>query len=296
MSNLPIECLDPTKPVAAVCNTTNIFGVPKNKLGRQLPTAPLIPIPISGIALHCVQDTFDGYLAKACVGGTRMAVDCHASFHYVIDAETGQLSSLVPEADIAWSWQSYRSNFPITTPLDCCQCPTPCPQLPCPADQCVPAVYTGWPVLSGLFPNISADFYTINIGITNISRPEQSALDGVNCCLGPYGFSPAAYKKLIQLLAWIEFRYDAITLDAQHIKFHDEIVERTDSSCLECGCGSNGACLVCDISAYCERCPFVSDPTYSESTTVRYVYGENASGCRVKILLTDLKAALALLP
>lgn len=294
MPKLPIVCLDPTAPPME-CNTTNIYGAPKGRPGRQLPTAPLVAIPVSGIALHCIKDSFDGYLAKACVGGTRMPVNCHASFHYVIDAETGQLSSLVPEADVAWAWQSYRTNFPVTTPQDCCQCPAPCPQLPCPADQCVPVTYDGWPVLSAQFPNISADFYTINIGITNPSRPEQTSLDGVNCCLGPYGFSPKAYKTLIQLLAWIEFRYAGITLDAQHIKFHDEIVP-TEEACLECACGANGACLVCDVSAYCERCPFPSDPTYSEAHTVRYVYGENESGCRVKILLADLKTMLASIP
>lgn len=295
MAKLPILCLDPTAPSGMECATTTIYGVPKGKFGRQTPAAPLVPIPISGIALHCIKDSYDGYLAKACIGGTRIPIGCHASFHYVIDAETGQLTSLVPEADIAWSWQSYRGNFPVTTPLDCCPCPPPCPTPPCPTEQCDAAVYQGWPVLSGLFPNLSADFYTINIGITNPSRPEQTSLDGVNCCIGPYGLSKFAYSQLIHLLAWIEFRHVGITLDDQHIAFHDEIVPR-DEQCLECSCGANGACLVCDISNYCERCPFPSDPTYAESTTLRYIYGENASGCRVKVLVTDLKAILAALP
>lgn len=285
-----IACLDPTPPIME-CNTTTIYGVPKGRAGRALPNT-IVDLPISGIALHCVKDSFEGYLAKACVGSTKLPVGCHASFHYVIDAETGAISSLVKENDIAWAWQSYRTNFPVITPLDYCACPDPCPVLPCPGQPApTPVVYTGWPVLSAQFPNLSADFYTINIGVTSPSRPEQSRLDNEDCCIGPYGMTAVAYRNLVRLLAWIQSRNPGIILDANHIAFEDEIVI-TDDQCLECGCGANGVCLVCDVSNYCERCTNPSDPTISIATTLRYVYGENDSGCRVKILLSDFIALL----
>ncbi len=285
-----VGCLDPTPPVME-CSTTSIYGAPRGRFGRALPNTQL-ETPISAIAVHCIRDSYDGYLATACVG-PRATSNCHASFHYVLDAETGALTKLVPEADLAWAFQSYKTNFPPTTPLDCCPCPPPCPTPPCPAEQCEAEVYTGWPVLSAQFPNLSADFYTISIGITAPSRPEQQALDGADCCLGPWGLSDLAYRNLVRLIAWIQFRNVGILLDAQHIAFHDDIVI-TDMFCLECPCGADGACLVCDVSSYCESCINKADPTVSTTVTdLRYVYGESEAGCRVKILVSDLKLLLA---
>lgn len=283
-------CLDPTPPVLE-CSSTAIFGAPRGRIGRALQSDPMVPIPVSGIAIHCVKDTYDGYLAKVCIGA-KVTPECHASFHYVIDAETGAVTSLVDETNLAWAWQSYRSNFPVTSPVDGCPCAPPCPTPPCPVPP-APTTYPGWTVLSALFPNLSADFYTVNIGVTSPNRPEQQILDGVDCCAGPWGLSPAAYANLVRLIAWIQSRYPAITVDAQHIAFHDDIIE---TICPECPCGANGSCLVCDVSSYCEACITVSDPAMFESTNVRFVYGESDTGCRVKILLTDLKVLLDALP
>ncbi len=286
-----VGCLDPTPPVMD-CSTTSIYGAPRGRFGRALPNTQN-EIPISAVAVHCIRDSYDAYLATACVG-PKAAFGCHSSFHYVLDAETGALTSLVPEANLAWAFQNYKTNFPVTTPQNCCPCPEPCPTPPCPAEQCAPETYPGWSVLSAQFPNISADFYAINIGITSPSRPEQALLDGANCCLGPWGLSDLAYRKLIQLIAWIQFRNAGIILDAQHIAFHDDIVI-IDTECLECPCGANGACLVCDVSSYCEKCINASDPTISIDTVdnLRYIFGENQAGCKVKVLVSDLVAFLS---
>lgn len=283
-----LQCEEPDSPVMQ-CSTTTIYGAPKGRPGRALPNTTS-DLGIHGITLHCVGDSFDGFLAKACLGGTKMPVGCHVSFHYIIDAETGQISSLVSESDVAWAWQSYRGNFPPITPLDYCPCPQPCPQLPCPGDPSpTPVVYMGWPLLSAQFPNISADFYTLNIGITSPSRPEQSRLDNEICCVGPYGLSKVAYKQLVHLIAWLQSKYPTIILDKQHIAFEDEIVA-TDEQCLECPCGANGSCLVCDVSQYCQRCNNAIDPTLHivDPSDVRYVLIETQGGCRAKVLLSDL--------
>lgn len=287
-----VECLDPTPPVME-CNTTTIYGAPKGRPGRALPNTQN-DLGIHGIALHCVKDSFDGFLAKACLGGTKMPVGCHVSFHYIIDGETGQITSLVKETDVAWAWQSYRTNFPAITPLDYCPCPQPCPSLPCPGSPAPePVVYAGWSVLSAQFPNISADFYTLNIGITSPSRPEQSRLDNEVCCVGPYGLSKFAYQQLVRLIAWLQSKYPTIILDKQHIAFEDEIVQ-TEDLCLECPCGANGSCLVCDVSAFCQVCDNPIDPTIKivDISEVRYLLVETQGGCRAKVLLSDLAAFL----
>jgi len=252
---LPTGCVDPTPPPME-CSLTQIFGAPRGTPGRN-------SIPISGIAIHgLTDDTFDAYLARACLSASKAQVNCKASMHYVLDAETGRLSSLVPEADLAWAWQSYRGNFPVTTPLDTCPCIPPCPTPPCPVPP-DPQAYPGWPVLSAAFPNLSADFYTINIGITHTIRPEQQALEGVNCCIGPYGIGEVAYRNLVRLIAWIVSNNPSIPVDAQHIAFHDAIVNVPEINCLEFPCGPNNVCLVCDVSSYCEACPNKSDPLLS---------------------------------
>jgi len=290
VSSFVIECLPPTQPPME-CRNTNIFGAPRSRPGRILPFTT-DDIPVSAVAVHCLKDSFEGYIGKACTGLTKIPVECHASMHYIVDAETGAVASLVHEEDVAWAWQSYRSNFPVTSPVDSCPCPDPCPQPPCPVPF-NPQTYPGWPVLSAEFPNIAADFYTINIGVTRAQRPEDAFLDNMDCCTGPYGMTEKAYRVLVQLIAWIDYRYDAITTDAQHIAFHDEVID-VDPACLECPCGANGACLVCDVSRYCQKCTNVSPPQISEGTTLRWVFGEASTGCLVKISLADFKTLLGL--
>jgi hypothetical protein len=283
----PIACLPPTPPVLD-CAVTRIYGAPIGRPARVSP--PTIPsvIPVGGIAVHCVSDTYQGFLAKACVGSPRLTPFGHASFHYVIDAETGAVSSLVPEADVAWAFQSYLSNFPVLSPLAGAPCPPDNCAPPCPPPVPQPITYPGWTVLSALHPGISADFYAISIGITQSNHPEQTVLDGVDCCIGPLGLSETAYANLVRLIAWIAYRY-SIPLNTQHIALHDEIVPVL-LGCEECACGQNGGCLVCDVSHYCERCLNQGDPAFTTSTSIYWVYGETQGGCKVRIRLTDLLA------
>lgn len=282
----PLVCLPPT-PGPHDCRLTRVYGAPIGRAGRVV---GVTPIPISAIAIHCVTDEYEGYLAKTCAGNPRLNPFGHASFHYVMDAETGRFTSLVPEADLAWAFQSYASNFPLTCPVEPQPCPAPCPVLPCPPTPqvCIPAAtaYPGWPQLAALFPNISADFYTINIGIMHPSRPESLLLDGTSSCCGPYGLSDKGYAALVRLLAWIAFVHQ-IPVSTQRIKFHDEIIP-VNLGCEECACGSNGGCLTCDVSNYCELCDNPGDPTFSRANELFWVYGETQSGCKVRVKLSDI--------
>jgi hypothetical protein len=116
----------------------------------------------------------------------------------------------------------------------------------------------------------------------------------VDCCAGqPYGLTPYAYEQLVHLVAWIESRYPAVTVDQQHIQFHDQIVE-TLAGCEECPCGPQNTCFVCDVSHYCEGCANIGDPTFSISDDILYVYGENSAGCKVRIRIDDLRTVLGL--
>lgn len=225
-----------------------------------------------------------------CTGSTKNAA-CHASMHYVIDGQTGISTALVEEDNTAWAFQSYPGNFPVLTPLDQCQCPTPCPEPPCP--QPAPATsYPGWPVQTGLHPNIAADFYTINIGITIPDRKRQFDTE---CCTTPYGISEAAYKTLVRLLKWIQFRYPVIQLNSQYIAFHDQIVDRPTEECLEFPCGPQDACLLCDVSNLCDKCLNAVDPNFIiVEGGIRYVLVETNGGCRAKITIDDFKTVLGL--
>lgn len=250
-------CSDPTPPLME-CSTTTIYGAPRKKAGRiPPPPAPSVETPISGIAIHCLKDTYAGYLSKACKASPNLMPCGHASMHYVIDGDTGQVSTLVKESDVAWAFRSYLTNFP-----------TPNPEEP----------YPGWPVLAAMFPTLSADFYTINIGVTIPLRTDEQ-LDGEDCCLGPYGLTEKAYRTLIRLVAWIADRLN-IPRDVQHIAFHDDIVLTTEQ-CKECTC--EVACFICDVTGYCENCANPGDPTFILSDAIFYVYGETENGCKVKI-------------
>lgn len=285
-----LQCMPPSQP-SMDSNSTGIFGAPKGRPGRALPSQ-ITETPISAIAIHCLKENYDAYIAKLCVSATKMAIGCHASMHYLLDAETGRLTSLVEETNVAWAFQEYRTNFPVTTPRNCCLCPQPCPAPPCPSEQCTAEEYVGWLELSAEFPNIAADFYTINIGISVPARAETASLDGCTTqCIGPYGLSFLAYTKLIQLIAWIQSRYAAITIDAEHIAFHDDIVVR-ETDCKECICNDDGACVLCDVSSYCEKCSNPTDPTLTVADEVIYLFGESAAGCRVKIPITTLATAI----
>lgn len=274
MSDCPTQpppvrlCNEPSPPLLQ-CENTKIFGAPIRTPTRIPPIpAPQIETPILGIALHCIKDDYRGYLSKACVASPNLIQCEHASMHYVVDAVTGSIACLVKEENVAWAFQSYLSNFPL-----------PNPNQP----------YPGWPELSALYPALSADFYTINIGITVPSNPQNDVLDGDVCCTGPYGMTWAAYENLVHLVAWIAARLN-IEIDIQHIAFHDQIVE-TSYGCEECTC-RNLACFICDVGSYCEHCNNVGDPTYTPFEEIAWIYGESAGGCRIKISLSDFIAQL----
>lgn len=281
-----LECLPPNPPVME-CNTTRIYGAPRTRPGRVHQGTP---IPIAAIAAHCVRDTFEGYLSKACHGNGNLAPYGHASFHYIIDGDSGRVSSLVKEENLAWAFQSYRGNFPPLIPMGY----PPCPPDNCPTDPCdqnsYPAPdppYPGWPDLSALYPNIPADFYTINIGITVPSNTNID-LDGCEPCLGMRGMRENVYDILVQLAAWIAYRYD-IPRSAQNIAFHDDIVE-TIEGCEECPCP--GGCLHCAVSHYCEDCKNPGDPTFTNSSNIVYFYGVNENGCKVKVHIDYVRELL----
>lgn len=289
------DCIAPTPPVMD-CARTRIYGAPRGRPGRSPTSNPNDTVPILAIAVHCAQETYDGFLNKACTSDGRLAPDGHASFHYVLNSETAQVSQLVPESDLAWAFQSYKSNFPVTAPVQPPPCPDICPpEPPCPPTPpvTIPAseAYPGWPVLAALYPNLSADFYTINIGVTVPTRPEEAILDGnVDCCFGPFGLTDAAYAALVRLVNWVAFRY-SIPIDAQHVAFHDQIVPVV-LGCEECMCDDGGHCFVCDVSAYCEKCTNEGDPAFTVSETIKFIYGENSAGCKVRITVEDLKVLL----
>lgn len=280
-----LQCLPPSRPLME-CNTTRIYGAPRTRAGR---IANGNPIPISGIAVHCVRDTFDGFLNKTCRGNGSLNPYGHASFHYIIDGDTGRISSLVDEANLAWSFQSYPSNFPTITPTGSPPCPpNNCPPDPCDATYPPPdPPYPGWPELSALFPNLSADFFTINIGIT---VPTQITLDESGCevCLGIRGMRDNVYDVLVHLIAWIAYNNN-IPISGQRIAFHDDIVF-TILGCEECPCP--GGCLHCAVSHYCEECKHPGDPTFVTSDNIVYIYGVNENGCKVKIHIDHLRELL----
>lgn len=254
-------CNEPSPPLLE-CSYTKIFGAPMRTQGR-VPPLGTTETPVLGIAVHCLRDDYRGYLSKACNASPGLMPCEHASMHYVIDAITGAITCLVKETDVAWAFQTYPSNFPMPNPLQ---------------------PYPGWPVLSGIYPGLSADFYTINIGLAVPAQPQNEVLDGDDCCIGPYGLTWQAYRKFVQLIAWIAFRYN-IPIDRQHIEFHDNIVE-TAYGCAECRC-ANLVCFICDVGEYCESCQNAGDPTFTPFPEIAYIYGESAGGCRVKIKLSD---------
>lgn len=254
-------CNPPSQPVMS-CKSTRLFGVPRGTPGRD-------NVPILAIALHCIPMEYEAFNDKACSASPNSVGCDHASMHYVIDSVTGRINCQVKEENVAWAFQTYPSNFSLPNAT---------------------SPYPGWPELAALYPMYSADFYTLNIGITVPTHAETEVLDGgdVDCCIGPYGMTWEAYGKLVHLVAWLAERH-MIELDVQHIQFHDQIVETT-MGCEECRCATL-TCFICDVTAYCESCSNAGDPGYVLSDTIDFIYGES-HGCRVKISIEDLRNLL----
>lgn len=257
---MPIKLCNPASQPVLGCTKTRLYGVPRGTAGRD-------NVPILAIALHCIPMEYEAYNQQACSSSPNNVGCDHASMHFVIDGNIGRAECMVDPENVAWAFQTYPSNFSLP------HANTP---------------YPGWTELAGLFPLYSADFYTLNIGITVPKRPETEIIDGEDCCLGPYGMTWDAYDKLVRLIAWLAEKY-GIPIDNQHIAFHDQIVE-VAMGCEECLC-RNLTCFLCDVSGYCETCSNAGDPTFTTFDNIDYIYGEYR-GCRVKISIEDLKELL----
>lgn len=249
-----MACLTPTAPASSNVVST-IYGVPRGTAGRG-------GRPIQGIVIHCLQESIDKYNAKICAGGIYRRDNRHSSVHFSV-APTGDVYQYVDEGDVAWGMQAYPSSFPDITP-----------------DQAP----VGWTVLPALYPNVSLDLYTLQIGVA-VPRQNgylnQPGCQGCGCgdgACGGYGLSDAAYKNLVRLVAYLAKKY-SIPIDTQHIWTHDRVVDTPETE-LECLCLPD--CFTCDVSNYCEECSNPSDSSYKLAPGVVYFYGEDANGCKVK--------------
>lgn len=251
----------------ALCNTpqmplynkmlSTIFGAPQGKPGREGKT-------IQGLVVHCIEQTQTQYDNLMCMATPKLMPN-HTSLHYVVSPE-GMIHQYVDDANIAWGMQQYLGNFPSVAPV------TP---------------YPGLATLSAANPGVSADLYTLHIGVS-VAAPTAQACD--DPCEGqPLGMTLAGYKALVQLLAYLSHAY-SIPHDAQHIAFHDAIINLWDLSLRECKC--NNVDLVGDVAAYVQGCANPKDLSYNEGTDIAFVYGENACECKVKVDAATLLCAI----
>jgi hypothetical protein len=224
-------------------------------------------LPIRAIVVHCLGMSLESYRSLMCDGTTSRTMSKHASMHYV-HGDGGQVVRAVEETNVAWAFQSYPGNFPSTTPA---------------------TTYPGLPV-SAVYPGITADRYTLNIGIAVSSMRLANGRDA--CENTQLGLDALGYAKLVQNVAYLAAKY-SIPLDDQHIVFEDDVIPLAEGD-EECKC-SHTACLVCDVAAYCETCTNVGDSTI-KSGTLAWVYGENADGCKAKMTVAQFKALLATIP
>ena len=243
------------------CLGSRWYGIPRGTTGRNGRT-------IQGIMLHCLNMPMNAYDGHVTAKGLDPALTNHTSVHYAI-SQDGVIHQYVDDADVAWGVQGYVGNFPHSTP---------------------DADYIGWSTLKAANPNISADLYVIHIGVAIQSFGRQLDTCKDPCDVPHLGMTEMGYAQLVRLIAYLASKYN-IPIDGQHIAFHDTISVLPDEEA-GCTCLEN-FCLVCDVDAYCEKCINPADATYALHDEIRYIYGENAAGCKVKIGLADLKAMLA---
>lgn len=255
-----LPCVTPTPPVLT-CYDTRWYGIPRGTTGRNGNT-------IQGIVLHCLDTPLNAYDGHMAAKGLIPALSNHTSMHYAVNPD-GIIHQYVLDTDIAWGSQQYLGNFPSSTP---------------------DTDYIGWPVLKAANPNKSLDLYAIHIGIASQAYGRQLDSCKDPCDVPHLGFTDVGYAQLVRLIAYLAQKHN-IPVDGQHIAFHDTI-SVLPSQELGCACLEN-FCLVCDVDAYCEKCINPSDATYVLYDEIKYLYGENAAGCKVKIGLSDLKALLA---
>lgn len=251
-----LPCITPTPPVTT-CKYSRWYGIPRGKSGRNGQT-------IQGIVLHCLDMDLPTYDSHTGAKGTVPALQNHTSVHYAI-SEDGIVHQYVKEEDIAWGSRLYMGNFPTTTA----------------------SPYPGWPVLSAANPNEALDLYVVHVGIA-VPKYDHKLDSCTDPCDIPHlGMSEVGYRQLVRLLAYLADAYN-IPIDGQHIAFHEQIENTTSEGC---ACIEN-FCLLCDVDAYCEKCINPADSTYVLSDEIKYLYGENSNGCRVKVDLATLKQLL----
>lgn len=266
MPNYVSPCTPPTMPTATGCSS-RWFGVPRNTIGRNGAT-------VQGIVIHCLNMSLSEYDSLAGNRGSLPPSNKHISLHYAIGAE-GQIHQYVNEENIAWGVGSYPGSFATTT---------------------IPSAvarYPGWPALAAAHPTTTLDPYVIHIGVATIAPSNQ--LGGIcddPCSLPVLNFSEStSYQKLVRLVAYLAQKY-SIPVNTAHIQFH-ELIEQLANPSIECLC-LEGFCFVCDVSEYCETCTNPFDASYGLGTDIRYLYGENEFGCKVKIHISDLRTLLGI--
>lgn len=256
-------CLPATLP-PVTCQATRWYGIPRGRETRN-------GYPIKGIMLHCLGMSLSEYTSRLCGYDQQPQLNPHASMHYVVSME-GTLTQFVADEDIAWGVNTYVGNFVTTSVPN------------------APSVYLGWPQLAQEFPNTTVDAYVLHIGIAVAPSTKVNPGCADPCDMPPLGMEPQAYRKLVRLVAYLAAMY-GIPVDSQHIAFHEQVMATTPPT--ECPCLEN-LCFICDVGEYCESCTNPFDASFQPSPSIKYIYGDNEFGCKVKISLEDLKTLLGL--
>lgn len=231
-----IPCLPAKKPRVTKFITPN-FGLPKGNVGRGTQT-------IKAIVLHCVKSTIEQYDELACrdMKLKKGLVD-HPSMHYVIN-DSGIIHQYVEDDNISWGFPELDIQ------------PTPNFSL------------FNWQLTTAM-PNITPDYYVINVGIASPPTAGNSCI-----CKGKVSpLAPNGEKKLAQLLQYLCRTY-GIPMDTDHIAFHQNIDVSAED---ECACANKNG-LVCMVEEYCERCENPSRAEF-EDGILEVIYGENEFGC-----------------
>ena len=255
-----LPCVPPSPPVLT-CHGTRWYGIPRGVSGRN-------GNAIQGIVLHCLNMPLNAYDGHMAAKGTTPALENHTSLHYVVNPD-GIVHQYVADTDIAWGSQLYTGNFPTSTPnYD----------------------YLGWPALKAANPNKSLDLYTLQIGIAIPAYGRNLDMCTDPCDVSHLGMTNVGYAQLVRLVAYLAYTYN-IPIDSQHIQFHDLISQLPEGE-QGCTCLEN-FCLLCDVGSYCEKCVNPGDSAFVLNSDIKYLYGENAAGCKVKVSLATLKTLLA---
>ena len=273
-------CVDPTPPPRE-CRWTSYYGYPKGICGR--------PVPVQGIVIHCLGMSLEAYANQVCSNKAKPFLQNHASVHYAIAADGKGLHQYVDPNCVAWGLDTYSSNFK-TLLVDNPGYIDPETGEPPPASY----MYPGWPILSEANAEYPLDMYAIHIGIAKDEGAPPS--DGCgpcdNPCDGfPLGMNEDAYKRLVRLVAWLSHEF-SIPVNSQYIARHAEIANLPEGE-NDCDCTEAG-CFLCDIQSYCEGCLSPRDRSFALSSNIKFVYGEDEAGCKVKVDLDTLAGLLGI--